>query len=55
MLNVIVGCLYRWHVRNLTIHELSWLDDRLLADLGIERNRIHEFARICSQKHMPGG
>jgi hypothetical protein len=33
----------------VTRRALSRLDDRMLADLGIERSRINEFARICSQ------
>lgn len=31
-----------WHRRNVTIRELETLDDRLLRDIGLERNTIRE-------------
>ena len=35
--------LMAWHMRNVTRHRLSRLDDHLLADLGIERDHIGDF------------
>ena len=39
--------LINWQQRQMTIRKLRGLDDRLLADLGIERDAIAQFvARI---------
>ncbi len=46
----IIDWLYRFYIRQLTRRELTWLDDRLLADLGIERSHIDELARSGGQK-----
>lgn len=35
--------LYAWHMRNVTRRKLCMLDDRLLADLGTEREQIDAF------------
>ena len=35
--------LQAWHMRNLTRRKLSMLDNRLLADMGIERDQIGAF------------
>ena len=35
--------LHAWHLRNVTRRKLSMLDNRLLADLGIERDQIGDF------------
>lgn len=32
-----------WRLRRIAIHRLHHLDDRLLADLGTERNQIESF------------
>ena len=47
MFEPITRRLYAWHMRNFTRRKLSMLDDRLLSDLGIERDHINEHvARI---------
>lgn len=46
--------LHAWHMRNFTRRKLSMLDDRILADLGIERGGIGDFvARLDSQGDRP--
>ncbi len=35
----------RWHRRNATVTDLSKLDDRMLADIGIVRSDIRNLAR----------
>ena len=35
--------LHAWHLHNVTRRKLSMLDNRLLADLGIERDQIGDF------------
>lgn len=35
--------LHAWHMRNVTRRKLSMLDNRLLADLGVERDQINDF------------
>ncbi|WP_338721784.1 DUF1127 domain-containing protein [Devosia sp. XK-2] len=47
MFEPITRRLYAWHMRNFTRRKLSMLDDRLLTDLGIERDCIKDYvARI---------
>lgn len=43
MFEHITNRLRRWHRRNVTRRHLSWLDDRLLADIGTERGSIGDF------------
>jgi uncharacterized protein YjiS (DUF1127 family) len=35
--------LRKWHIRSITRRKLSMLDDRLLADIGTNRNGISDF------------
>ena len=35
--------LHAWHMRNYTRRRLAMLDNRMLADLGIERDQIGDF------------
>ena len=35
--------LHIWHMRNLTRRKLHMLDNRILTDLGIERDSIDTF------------
>lgn len=45
--------LHAWHMRNITRRKLSMLDNRLLADLGIERDHIGDLvARIDAEGHL---
>jgi Domain of unknown function (DUF1127). len=37
--------LHAWHMRNETRRRLMRLDDRILADMGIERDSIGDFVR----------
>jgi len=34
---------HAWHMRNITRRKLRMLDDRLLSDMGIERDSIGDF------------
>ncbi|WP_297105813.1 DUF1127 domain-containing protein [uncultured Devosia sp.] len=43
MFEPITRRLHVWHIRNLTRRKLAMLDDRLLSDLGIERNQIGDY------------
>ena len=44
--------LHAWHMRNVTRRKLAMLDDRILADMGIERDHIDGLvARLNSEKH----
>jgi uncharacterized protein YjiS (DUF1127 family) len=43
MFQPITRRLWHWHLRNTTRRKLSQLDDRLLADIGTNRNSIGEF------------
>ncbi|WP_338720427.1 DUF1127 domain-containing protein [Devosia sp. XK-2] len=49
MFDAVVRWFYYWYMCIVTRRALSRLDDRMLADLGVERSRIDEFARICTQ------
>ncbi len=44
MLNVI-ETIRRWHRRSNTAAQLHRLDDRMLADIGLDRGNIAEAAR----------
>lgn len=47
MFEPITRRLHAWHMRNYTRRRLAMLDNRILADLGIERDQIGDFvARI---------
>lgn len=35
--------LREWHMRNLTRRRLHMLDNRILADMGVERDKIDAF------------
>ena len=35
-----LGAIRRWHDRRRVMHALSALDDRLLRDIGIDRNQV---------------
>ena len=41
---------HAWHMRNVTRHKLSMLDDRLLTDMGIRRDRIGDFVAGLGRK-----
>ncbi len=45
-----IASLKRWHAEQVSIRQLRALPDRLLADLGISRDRIPELVRSCSRK-----
>lgn len=47
MFEPITRRFHAWHMRNYTRRRLAMLDNRILADLGIERDQIGDFvARI---------
>lgn len=51
MRHAFVRALQNWRLRNVTRRKLAQLDDRLLADMGIERDSIDGFvARHTSEK-----
>lgn len=46
--------LHTWHMRNVTRRKLERLDDRILADMGIERDQIGDFvSRHAPSRKLP--
>ncbi|MCP8883255.1 DUF1127 domain-containing protein [Devosia sp. XJ19-1] len=43
MFEPIVRRLHNWRLRNIARRKLATLDDRLLADIGTERDNIGDF------------
>jgi uncharacterized protein YjiS (DUF1127 family) len=41
-LRALIGPIIRWERRRATLRALSALDDRMLADIGIQRNEIDQ-------------